>query len=242
MPAGRKKKLCPETLESSLGFVADLTLANMAGVSRPTAARWRVDRGLAEVPMKRCPERPSRDSGSGRPRSFRVEEQSKRAYELRRSGLSWSAVAKALLPKHPDPRTAENTVTANARRYAKREGLKWPLKSAVIRHAEHVHRGRKFYRDANSGLTKRAIAAKHGEAIDHVSYCMRLFMDEVGAPKPPRTLLPSRAYMLRLAGHPWKYIQGLLGYKHRTHTTAAARVHALKNGLPWPIVRKEANV
>ncbi len=46
-----------------------------------------------------------------------------------------------------------------------------------------------------------------------------------------------QAYQLRKDGWKWKHIAAELGYTSGVSATSAVRVHAIANGLPWPVHR-----
>ena len=118
---GRPKKQCPSELADTLGVYSDTTLAHLAGVSRNTAARWRIEKGLPAVYHVLCPERKVR-----KPRATDVAGIGLKAWTLRNDGLTWVQVGQALLPGK-NRITARNTAIVTARRYATKNGKQWPI-------------------------------------------------------------------------------------------------------------------
>ena len=115
------KKQCPPELAEKIGVYSDTTMARLAGVSRDTAKRWRIDKGLPAVYHVLCPKRKAR-----KPRAWDVAGVGLKAWTMRNDGLTWVQVGQALMPGK-NRITARNTAIVTARRYAKANGKQWPI-------------------------------------------------------------------------------------------------------------------
>ena len=89
----------------------------------------------------------------------------------------------------------------------------------------------------NSASAVLNVAKKYAKA-NGLSWPIHLTPQPDPAPVvevPQEDSRQKRAYTLRVSGLSWNDVARATQYKHAAHTVTAARKHAVRMGLPWPI-------
>lgn len=148
------------------------------------------------------------------------------AYGLRSAGKPWAEVAEECGCASTD------AAVAGAKKWALRNNMEWPI-SVVTKRERRAHEQEmtdaKLYEAVASGTPIRNLGNPTSvyKAIDRHA-------DRNGLPRLPKN--GERAYQMRVeTNRSWSQIARHLGYRYSNHATEAARRHAQKNGLEWPV-------
>lgn len=152
------------------------------------------------------------------------------AYELRKAGKPWAEVAEECGCASTD------SAVAGAKKWALRNDKPWPISIVTKREKrerEREKRDARWYEEVASGTPIRSLGNPTSvyRAIDRHA-------DQNGLPRLPKN--GERAYNMRVStDRSWSQIARALGYRYSNHATEAARRHAQKNGLEWPVPTDE---
>jgi hypothetical protein len=158
-----------------------------------------------------------------------------RAYELRQTtGKPWDEVAEVVGCKSGD------AAVAGAKKYAKRSGLEWPMKTIKDRRAKEAAQAKEVAQaKADAGVYRKVRDGTPVSRIKGLTPTLVYKAVERHAERSgdaPLAKNPERAYQMRQdEGRTWREIATTLGYKRDNNAIEQARIFAEANDLPWPI-------
>ena len=177
-----------------------------------------------------------KNTSQGQRPKERQEVFGKIAYNSRRNlGLSWLQIGAGI-------GSSADTTTKLAKRYAKDNGLPWPVPRprnppVPLRSARRLSRGRFYYMlMQKTGATVTETAHQRGVNPSALHSDVKNWVKATGTRWPllKRNRKAQAAYELRAQGLPWKHVAKQAQYKHRQSAIGGARKYARDNNLKWP--------